>query len=390
MRTENTLNRAFLLLLGLVSLGFGAILWPFVGAVFWALVLAIVFFPLFERLRTLLRGHAGLAAFLTLMLCVIGLVLPTALLGASAVREAVALYNLVASGQINVGAYVQQISAALPELPAWLAQWLNVLELGTLADIQHKLSQLAGEAASFFASRAVEWGSDTLGFMLSLGIMLYLLFFFLRDGGMLAAHMLRAVPLEVKYQRSLSEKFITVIRATLKGNLAVAAAQGALGGVIFAILGIQAAVLWGVVMAFLSLLPAVGASLIWGPVAIYFLATGAAAKGLGLMAYGVLVIGLVDNVLRPILVGKDTRMPDYLVLISTLGGMAVFGVTGFVVGPVIAALFLACWQIYSDAAPIENATLAQSAPEKAAVNYASIVNNANTNANAENQNPPQP
>jgi predicted PurR-regulated permease PerM len=100
-------------------------------------------------------------------------------------------------------------------------------------------------------------------------------------------------------------------------------------------------------MAFLSLLPAVGASLIWGPVSIYFFATGSVVQGFVLAAYGVLVIGLVDNVLRPILVGKDTKMPDYIVLISTLGGMSIFGLTGFVIGPAIAALFIACWDIYS-------------------------------------------
>lgn len=348
MRTQHTLNRTFLLLLATVTLGFAAILWPFMGAIFWAVVLAIVFFPLFTRLKMRLKGRGGLAALLTLSLCVIGVVLPMALLAASAVREAVAIYSLVASGQLDFGAYFQQIMAAIP---AWLHQWLAVLELTSVAEIQYKLSELAGEAASFFAAKAVELGSGTLGFGLSLAIMLYLLFFLLRDGAQLAARVRLAIPLDARHQHVLAAKFATVIRATIKGNLAVAAAQGALGGVIFAVLGIRGAVLWGVMMAFLSLLPAVGASLIWGPVAIYFLATGAVAKGLGLMAYGVLVIGLVDNVLRPILVGKDTRMPDYLVLISTLGGMVVFGVTGFVVGPVIAALFIVCWQIYSEAVP---------------------------------------
>lgn len=116
---------------------------------------------------------------------------------------------------------------------------------------------------------------------------------------------------------------------------------------IFAILGIQGALLWGVLMAFLSLLPAVGASLIWGPVAIYFLATGAIWQGAVLTAFGVFVIGLVDNILRPILVGKDTRMPDYVVLISTIGGMALFGLNGFVIGPLVAALFMAAWDLFS-------------------------------------------
>ena len=161
------------------------------------------------------------------------------------------------------------------------------------------------------------------------------------------AHRIRdTIPLLPIHKEELIQKFATVIRATVKGNLVVAAAQGALGGIIFMVLGIQVAVLWGVLMAFLSLLPAVGASLIWGPVSIYYLATGAITKGVVLTLYGILVIGLVDNLLRPLLVGKDTKLPDYVVLISTLGGMALFGLTGFVIGPVIAALFIASWDIY--------------------------------------------
>ena len=151
-------------------------------------------------------------------------------------------------------------------------------------------------------------------------------------------------------------KFTTVIRATVKGNIVVAASQGALGGMIFWILGIQGPVLWGVLMAFLSLLPAVGAGLIWVPVAIYFLATGAVWQGVVLTAFGVFVIGLVDNILRPVLVGKDTKMPDYIVLISTLGGMALFGLTGFVIGPVIAALFMASWDLFAPSAETDAPT----------------------------------
>jgi predicted PurR-regulated permease PerM len=156
-----------------------------------------------------------------------------------------------------------------------------------------------------------------------------------------------AVPLSADRQRALFAKFAVVVRATVKGNIVVALLQGALGGLIFWLLGIHAPLLWGVLMAFLSLLPAVGAGLVWAPVALYFLATGAVWQGVVLIAYGVLVIGLVDNLLRPILVGKDTKMPDYVVLISTLGGIAVFGLNGFVIGPLIAAMFIAAWDLFA-------------------------------------------
>ena len=157
-----------------------------------------------------------------------------------------------------------------------------------------------------------------------------------------------AIPLNAPDKRDLFAKFTTVIRATVKGNILVAVAQGALGGLAFWYLDVHGALLWAVLMAFLSLLPAIGAALVWGPVALFFLATGEVGKGIGLAVFGTVVIGLVDNLLRPLLVGKDIRMPDYLVLISTIGGMAIFGINGFVIGPVIAAIFLSVWGIFAE------------------------------------------
>ena len=152
--------------------------------------------------------------------------------------------------------------------------------------------------------------------------------------------------MDEEHKRLLLTKFTTVVRATVKGNIVVALVQGLLGGFIFAVLGIEGVVLWGALMAFLSLLPAIGASIVWVPVAVYFLMTGAVWKGVVLIAFCGGVIGLVDNLLRPLLVGKDTKMPDWVVLISTLGGMELFGITGFVIGPLVAALFMASWDIF--------------------------------------------
>ena len=177
--------------------------------------------------------------------------------------------------------------------------------------------------------------------------MLYLLFFLLRDGTQLSQRLKDSIPLRTEQKRALFSKFTIVIRAMFKGTILVAALQGMLGGIIFWFLGIPAAVLWGVVMAFLSLLPVVGSALIWLPVALYLLATGAVWQGFTLIAYGALVIGLVDNLLRPTLIGMDTKLPDYIVLISTLGGIAIFGLNGLVLGPVIAAMFIATWDIFS-------------------------------------------
>lgn len=347
MRSTTATQRAFFILLASVTIGFTAILWPFMGAIFWAVVLSILFQPLNRRLRIRWPRHLNLATMVTLLLCLVIAILPLVLIGISVVQETTTIYARMASGQLDFGAYFQQIYAALP---SWVGQILERMHLTTPDAIQEKLSTLATEAGKLIAGKAVELGSNTLGFAVSFGIMLYLLYFFLRDGQRLARQIRDTIPLPQRHKEELIQKFATVIRATVKGNVVVAAAQGALGSIIFVILGIQGAVLWGVLMAFLSLLPAVGASLIWGPVSIYYLATGAVTKGVILTLYGILVIGLVDNLLRPLLVGKDTKLPDYVVLISTLGGMSLFGLTGFVIGPAIAALFIACWDIYGQPA----------------------------------------
>ncbi|HEY9208311.1 AI-2E family transporter [Acidovorax soli] len=341
-------NRVFLILLTLVTLAFGAILWQFHGAVFWGVVLAILFAPLHRRLLRRMPRSPNLAALATLSLCLVVVILPMTLITVTLVQEATGIYDRLKSGQLNFGQYLQQILAAMP---AWATGLLERFNLTTLAELQEKLSSVAVQASQFFATQALSVGQNTLEFVVGFGVMLYLLFFLLRDGAALATRISHAMPLGTEHKHQLAHKFTTVIRATVKGNIVVAASQGALGGLIFWILGIQAPVLWGVAMAFLSLLPAVGAGLVWGPVALYFLATGAVAQGMVLVLYGVGVIGLVDNILRPILVGKDTKMPDYVVLISTLGGMALFGLTGFVIGPAIAALFMASWDLFAPPRP---------------------------------------
>ena len=213
--------------------------------------------------------------------------------------------------------------------------------------MQDKLSAGLLKGSQFLAAQALNIGQSTFDFFVNLFAMLYLLFFLLRDEDALAKRIKSAIPLRPEQLNALLLKFTVVIRATVKGDLLVALLQGALGGLIFWFLGITASLLWAVLMAFLSLLPAIGAGLVWAPVAIYHLATGSVWQGVVLIAYGALVIGLVDNFLRPILVGKDTKMPDYVVLISTLGGIEAFGLNGFVIGPVIAAKFIAGRDIFS-------------------------------------------
>ena len=178
--------------------------------------------------------------------------------------------------------------------------------------------------------------------------MLYVLFFLFRDGRAIARNIRAAMPFGADYNQALLDKFTAVVRATVKGNIVIAVIQGTIGGVAFWLLGIKGALLWGVLMTFLSLLPAVGSALVWVPTAGYLLLAGSPWKALVLVVVGVLVIGLVDNLLRPQLVGKDTRLPDYVVLVSTIGGLSLFGINGFIIGPLIAALFLVVWELFRD------------------------------------------
>jgi len=337
-------DKAFLLLLIAVSAAFAWILWTFYGAIFWATVLAILFSSLHRWLTKAMRQRRTLAALATVTVILVLVILPTVLITGMLLQEGLGVYARIKSGELNFGQYLQQVMGALP---VWVTSVLERFGLTDYASVQERLSSSLMKSLQFVGSQAVNVGQNTFEFIVNFFIMLYLLFFLLRDGGGLVRHMRDAIPLEDDLQRNLSSKFTTVVRATVKGNIVIAVIQGALGGFIFWILGIHAAMFWAVVMAFLSLLPAVGTGLVWLPVAIYFLVTGAIVPGVVLILYGVLVIGLVDNIVRPILVGKDTKMPDYIVLISTLGGLVIFGLNGFVIGPLIAAMFIAVWDVVS-------------------------------------------
>jgi predicted PurR-regulated permease PerM len=338
-------GKSLLALVLLVTVLFGVVLWPMSGAVSWAVFIAIVFSSLQERSVQVCRGRRGWAAFGTLVVIVVSVLLPMALLAATVAHEASAFYARFKSGEIQLASYFQQMLAVLPE---WARSGFTRLGIDDLPAIQAKIAAVLGRSGNVLTMRAFTLGQSTLAFVVNFFVMLYLLFFLLRDGKSLAAAAQDALPLEPQHTKRLLNQFATVVRATVKGNVVVALVQGALGWLAFWVLDINGALLWGAVMALLSLLPAVGAALVWGPVALYLFATGSIVPALGLVVWGVFVIGLVDNVLRPVLVGKETRMPDYLVLVATLGGLAVFGLNGFVIGPVIAALFISAWEILSE------------------------------------------
>ena len=331
----------FVGLVVVVTLAFLGLLSDFAQPIFWAATFGAVFHPLQNYLERRLSGRNSLAAMLTVMIIFFTVIIPALLVASAVAREAADFYARVQSGEINPQALLRWVQSLLPDAGSF-AEGIGL----DVDGIGQSLTAAAVAGSSFVGSMALTAGQNAARFLVMFFLMLYLLFFFMRDGKQLLELIIHALPLGDSRERKLFKKFGEVSRATVKGTLIIGLAQGVLGGMMFAILGIQGAVFWGVVMVVLSLLPVVGTALVWMPAALILIASGAWQKGVVLIVFGVLVIGLIDNLLRPILIGRDTKMPDYLVLLSTLGGLTAFGVSGFVIGPVIAALFLSVWTMF--------------------------------------------
>lgn len=336
-------EKTFIGLTAVVSLAFAWMVWPLSGAILWATVLAVLFAPINRGILRSIPARRNLAALFTLVIILVMVILPFLLVANLVFREAASVYKSIAAGQIAPAIDIQTLRGVLPN---WLNGLIDGIELPDAHMLRERLLNALAESGQFLAGQAINIGQSTFHLAVSVSVMLYLLFFLLRDGRELARLIGEAMPLTSELRQALFSRFALTINAIVKGSVVVALVQGALGALILWMLDIRAPVLWGAVMAFFALLPVVGTGLVWGPITIYLLVSGAIWKGAVLLAFGILVIGLVDNLLRPILIGKETRIPDYLVLISTLGGIATFGPDGFVVGPVIAALFLAAWSVF--------------------------------------------
>jgi len=335
-------------LLGLVvaiSLTFGWLVAPFAGAILWAVIVAVLFDPLYQRLAQAMPGRPDRCAAIALAVVVAVVVLPALALGAALIEQGGMLYARVESGQVDP---LRFLAGLQMRLPAWLQGQLGVAGLGSLDDLRNWLARGMGDLLRNVGPQLLRIGQSTLGLFLQLGVMLYLAYFLLRDGRALGERIAGAVPLERAMTDLLIAKFLQAVRATIKGSLIVAVLQGAIGGLTFWALSLPGALLWGVAMGVFSLFPSIGTGLVWVPVSVYLLASGSVWQGAALGLLGFFVISSVDNIVRPILVGRDTRVPDYVVLITTLGGFELMGFNGFVMGPVIAALFIAIWQVVGE------------------------------------------
>jgi predicted PurR-regulated permease PerM len=341
-QTDELQHASFLIVLAIVSLLMAVIVYPFAQPLLWATLAAIMFQPLYRNLLRRLRGRRNAAAGLSLLAIFFVLMVPAGWIGSLVVEQALVLVDTLQKRPPDLAALFDTIYTALPRIAR------EAVDRSGWADItmvQTRIQNLVSASAGMIATRAVSIGSGALSFILSFGVALYVMFFLLRDGERIGRTVLCAVPVERSIADRLAERFLGIVRATIKGTGVVALVQGALGWITLAIVGMPSALLLGVVMALFSLIPVIGTVVVWGPVGVWLLLSGSIWQGIFVLLTGAVVISSVDNVLRPILVGRETGIPDWIVLITTLGGISLVGFSGIVLGPLVAGLFLASWSI---------------------------------------------
>ncbi|HYI43049.1 MAG TPA: AI-2E family transporter [Sphingomicrobium sp.] len=344
-RKEASERSGFLLFLALITVALTYVAWPFASALLWAVLAAIMFQPLYQWMLPRLSGRENRAAVATLLIITVAVVVPAIAIGNIIVGQVLQIYAALQSGGLDAAGYFEQ---AHENLPARLRSMLDASGYGDFDVLQDRISAFLRDSVGLIASRALVIGGNALAFVLAFAVGLYVTYFLLRDGRRIGATVKDTLPLDRATAERLTSSFVAIVRATIKGSIVVGLVQGLLGTITFWIVGFPSAVLLGLLMAIFSLLPAVGPALVWVPIAAYLLLTGSIWQGVVVIVSGALIIGLADNLLRPVLVGRDTGIPDWLVLVTTLGGIAAFGLSGIVVGPVVAGLFLAGWSIYRE------------------------------------------
>ncbi len=337
MDRERFSRTFFVLFLSVISLLFVLMIRGFLITILMAALFAGLSTPLYERLVRTFRGRKTAASLATIFLLLALVIVPLLLLLGVVAGEALSISE-------KVGPWISA-QMAKPDLLLERIPWAERFE-PYRALIMSKGAELVGTIGTFLFESITATTRGTVIFFFKFFLFLYTMFFFLIDGRSLLRKILWYLPLAEEDEARMVKKFVSVTRATLKGTLVIGIIQGALAGLAFWITGIQGALFWGTLMALLSIIPGIGTALVWLPAAVIFLARGSVWAGAFLVAFCGLVVGSVDNLLRPRLVGRDTQMHDLLILFGTLGGLLLFGVLGFIIGPILAALFVTVWEIY--------------------------------------------
>lgn len=327
----------FSLLLGVTGL-FIWMLGNYLFPVFWAIVFAVIFYPLFQYIERHINHLRSFAAILTITVICILFIAPSVWVGGLVVNESLDLYQQATDDGETL---------SITHHSASLAQFLAPYGISETT-ITDRLESWIGSGAAWLSTSFVAASQVTLTFVIHTGIMLYLLFFLLRDGQALQKKLSTYLPLADEYEHRLISRFTETTRAVISGTLAIAAIQGLIGGITFWIAGISSPILWGVAMMLLAIIPAIGPMLVWLPAGIFLLATGSVWEGVTILVAGIGLVSLIDEFLRPTLVGRRANMPDAFILLATVGGLSTFGLSGLVVGPVLAAFFLALWNMFEE------------------------------------------
>lgn len=342
MQRSGIQTLVLLLLVLVISAVFVTMIRSFLMALLLAGIFSALAQPIHRKLTQWFGGRGGLASLAILLLLCLVVMLP--LFG---------LVGIITAQAVKVGQSVTPWVQRQIAEPAAFSHYLQNLpfyeEIVPYHEvIMRKAGELASKASVFLVNSLSAGAVGTVNFIFTCFIFLYVSYFFLIDGKKLLNRILYYLPLEVRNEDRLLDRFTSVTRATLKGTAVIGVMQGCLAGFAFKAVGIEAAAFWGTVMTALSIIPAIGSALVWVPAAIILAVGGNYLKAIGLALFCSLVVGSLDNVLRPRLVGKDTRMHDLMIFFSTLGGIAMFGVIGFILGPIIAALFVTIWEIYGE------------------------------------------
>jgi predicted PurR-regulated permease PerM len=334
--TKFRLTFVLILVLGITAM-FVAVIWPFLKTLLYAAIFAGLCQPVYRWLLKRLRGRRSVASLLTLLLAFLLIAGPVSSLIGLAVSQAMQI-----SEQVTPWLQQQMSSAGDFDLRQWLVGKLPMVEslIPSKPQIAGYMSELGKTAGSYLVGGASAFTAVTAGFLLHLFVMAYAMFFFLKDGRLILEKIFYYMPLSHEDEVLMLQRFASVTKATVKGTLLIGLIQGTLAGIAFYFAGIQGAALWGTIMVVLSIVPGVGTAL------IYLFLSGQTITAIVLAAWCAGVVGTVDNVLRPPLVGKDARMPDLLIMLGTLGGLFFFGPLGFIVGPIVCGLFLTAWEIY--------------------------------------------
>jgi len=339
MNSSRVRNIIFFSIFGLVGILILVMLKPFFFPIFWAAVIAGIFQPIYAFINERLPSP-NLATAAVMVSVLIIIILPAFVIGSLLLAESLNIYQSFDKGAVSVDLQVRNMMKTLSGNP-----YLSMLPVN--ADtLTNAITDAVKSVVNYIFQSLRDLTQNTVIFVAQFAIMLYTLFFFIRDGRFFLRTLSRLLSMGNEKELMLFQIFSTTARATLKVTLIIGGLQGLLGGLLFLLLGVKGALTWGVVMIFSSIIPGVGCSIVWLPAGITLLIMDQAWKGVTVLIFGGLVISMVDNLLRPLLLGHDVQMHPLLIFLSTLGGIMLFGISGFIMGPIVTSLFLAFVKMY--------------------------------------------